>query len=142
MRSANALARSSQLLQALVISSFAEIFVAADGEDYLITLAAWPHNHIKRLTVSFYFSGAGSSVGGTFRFGHIHWTSSGNTVTFVIETAFKRNVQSSYFKGSASDKLAQVLSSFFYMCKGVQYFTAAPSGRRCRYIVWSRLANI
>jgi hypothetical protein len=57
-------------------------------------------------------STAGSSVGGTFRFGHIHWTSTGNTVTFVIETAFKRDVQNSYFKGSASDNLAQVLISF------------------------------
>ena len=60
--------------------------------------------------LAFFVSGVGSSVGGTFRFGHIHWTSSGNTVTFVIETAFKRNVQNSYFEGSASDNLAQVPS--------------------------------
>ena len=46
-------------------------------------------------------------IGGTYRYGHVFWTSSGNTVNFVIETAFKRSVNTSYFFGSAADGLAQ-----------------------------------
>ena len=50
-----------------------------------------------------------STIGGTFRYGHIFWTSSGNDVNFVIEAAYKRSVNTSYFKGSAADGLAQVV---------------------------------
>ncbi len=51
-------------------------------------------------------------MGGTFRYGHIYWTSTGNAVTFVLETAFKRNVQNPDFKGTAADGLAQVAFRF------------------------------
>ena len=47
-------------------------------------------------------------LGGTFRYGHLYWTSSGNDVNFVVEAAYRRSVNTSYFKGSAADGLAQV----------------------------------
>ncbi len=55
----------------------------------------------------FQIAGYGTT-GGTFRYGHLYWTSSGNDVNFVIEAAYKRSINTSYFKGSAADGLAQV----------------------------------
>ncbi|KAJ1467793.1 hypothetical protein T484DRAFT_1857553 [Baffinella frigidus] len=48
-------------------------------------------------------------VGGTYRYGHIRWTSEGNMVTFTLEVAYKRNItDTSYWKGTAPDLLSQV----------------------------------
>mmetsp|Transcript_28659 Transcript_28659/g.44878 ORF Transcript_28659/g.44878 Transcript_28659/m.44878 type:complete len:1164 (-) Transcript_28659:1820-5311(-) len=50
-----------------------------------------------------------SGPGGTFRFGHVYWQrDSGNTISFTIEAAFTRNVETSYFQGTAADGFAQV----------------------------------
>jgi len=40
-----------------------------------------------------------SSVGGTFIYGHVNWKSDvGNVVTFHVEAAYRRNIQSGYWK--------------------------------------------
>lgn len=56
------------------------------------------------------FRSAGvEGVGGTYRYGHIRWTSEGNMVTFTLEVAYKRNItDTSYWKGTAPDLLSQV----------------------------------
>ena len=46
--------------------------------------------------------------GGLFRYGHIYWNSAGKTVNFVLEVAYKRAVDTAYFKGTAPDSYAQV----------------------------------
>jgi len=51
------------------------------------------------------------TLGGTFRYGHVHWQrvgDGGNTVAITVETAFRRNVGTTYFHGSAPDGFAQV----------------------------------
>mmetsp|Transcript_19244 Transcript_19244/g.53256 ORF Transcript_19244/g.53256 Transcript_19244/m.53256 type:complete len:97 (+) Transcript_19244:88-378(+) len=50
----------------------------------------------------------GDAVGGIFRYGHIRWSSTQNTVNFVVEAAFQRSVKNSYFVGTAPDGFAQV----------------------------------
>mmetsp|Transcript_19246 Transcript_19246/g.53265 ORF Transcript_19246/g.53265 Transcript_19246/m.53265 type:complete len:180 (+) Transcript_19246:88-627(+) len=49
----------------------------------------------------------GDAVGGIFRYGHIRWSSTQNTVNFVVEAAFQRSVKNSYFVGTAPDGFAQ-----------------------------------
>ena len=59
-----------------------------------------------------FFSAGVEGVGGTYRYGHIRWTSEGNTVTFTLEVAYKRNITDmSYWKGTAPDLLPQVRDS-------------------------------
>jgi len=49
------------------------------------------------------------SVGGTYRYGHVHWTSTGSTVEFTVEAAFKRAMTDlSTWTGTAPDGLAKV----------------------------------
>jgi hypothetical protein len=58
-------------------------------------------------------------TGGTYKYGHIHWVSEGNTVTFTIETVFKRSNPTAYFAGTALDGFAQV--------SGIGRFAPSPS---------------
>lgn len=49
------------------------------------------------------------SVGGTYRYGHVHWASTGKTVQFTVEAAFKRAMTDlSTWSGTAPDNLPQV----------------------------------
>ena len=49
------------------------------------------------------------STGGTYRFGHIHWKSTGSVVEFTVEAGFTRRITDiSTWKGTAPDGLAQV----------------------------------
>ena len=59
-----------------------------------------------------YFVGHGAGLdgsGGTFRYGHVHYrVIRENIVEFTIEAAFSREVDTSYFYGSAVDGYAQL----------------------------------
>ena len=49
------------------------------------------------------------SVGGTYRYGHVYWNSTGRSVEFTIEAAIKREMRElSTWEGTAIDGLAKV----------------------------------
>jgi len=50
----------------------------------------------------------GAQRGGTYKYGHIHWTSEGSEVEFTVEAVFRRSNPTESFAGTAVDGFAQV----------------------------------
>jgi hypothetical protein len=65
-------------------------------------------NFLEGRVTGMHFAGV-TTIGGTYKYGHIRWTSEANRITFTLEVAFKRNTtDNSYWRGSAPDLLPQV----------------------------------